>query len=130
MKGFSFVHRDEVRFRDLDAMGHVNNAVYLTYLESARTGFLVDAGLVASPEDLAIIVARIEIDFRAPVSFGESLEVGVRTGRLGTKSFDLEYELRAGGRLAAEAVSVCVGFDYANGTTMAIPDAWRKLLAG
>ena len=129
MEGFPFVHRDQVRFRDLDAMGHVNNAVFLTYLESARTGFFVDAGLVSRPEDLPIIVARIEIDFRSPLGLGEPVEVGVRPGRLGRKSFDLEYEVRGTGRVAAEALSVCVGFDYASGATIELPQAWRKLLA-
>ena len=66
-----FVHREAVRFRDLDPMGHVNNAVFLTYIESARAAFLQHLGAVQTLEDLAIIVARIEIDFRAPVRFGE-----------------------------------------------------------
>ena len=129
MEGFDFVHRETVRFRDVDAKGHVNNAVFLTYMESARVAFLVELGAVSGLEDLSFIVARIEIDFRAPISFGEEVEVGVRASRFGSKSFDLDYELRAGGRLVAEAKSVCVGFDYERGETVAIPDAWRERLA-
>jgi acyl-CoA thioester hydrolase len=120
-----FVHRETVRFRDLDAKGHVNNAVYLTYLESARIAFVADA----SAEEFEFIVARIEIDFRAPLELGETVEIGVRAARFGTKSFDLEYELRAGGRLVAEATSVCVGYDYESGETVPIPDAWREQVA-
>jgi acyl-CoA thioester hydrolase len=127
--GFDFVHRETVRFRDLDAKGHVNNAVFLTYMESARVAFLVELGAASGLEDLSFIVARVEIDFRAPIAFGEEVEVGVRASRFGSKSFDLEYELRAGGRLAAEAKSVCVGYDYAAGETVPIPDAWRERLA-
>ena len=56
-------------------MGHVNNAVFLTYIESARAAFLQHLGAVQTLEDLAIIVARIEIDFRAPVRFGDEVEV-------------------------------------------------------
>ena len=89
-----FVHREAVRFRDLDPMGHVNNAVFLTYIESARAAFLQHLGAVQTLEDLAIIVARIEIDFRAPVRFGDEVEVSVRVSRFGDKSFDLEHELR------------------------------------
>ncbi len=129
MDGFDFVHRDTIRFRDLDAMGHVNNAVYLTYMESARVAFLVDLEAAKGFADLGIIVARIEIDFRAPLGFGEEVEVGVRAGRFGTKSFDLEYELWAGSRLVAEAKSVCVGYDYSIGESVPIPDTWRERLA-
>ena len=129
MEGFDFVHRETVRFRDVDAKGHVNNAVFLTYMESARVAFLIELGAASRLEDLSFIVARIEIDFRAPIAFGEEVEVGVRASRFGSKSFDLDYELRAGGRLVAEAKSVCVGYDYSTGATVPIPDAWRERLA-
>ncbi len=110
-------------------MGHVNNAVFLTYIESARTEFLIELGLARGIEELPIIVARVEIDFRAPVRFGDTVEIGVRAARFGEKSFDLEYELRAGGRLAAEAKSVCVGYDYAARETVALPAEWRERMA-
>ena len=63
------------------------------------------------------------------LELGEIVEVGVRAARFGTKSFDLEYELRADGRRVAEARSVCVGYDYASGETVPIPEAWREQLA-
>ena len=129
MEGFEFVHRETVRFRDVDAMGHVNNAVFLTYVESARVAFLLHLGAATGIEDLGIIVARIEIDFRAPLSFGEEVDVGVRATRFGSKSFDLEHELRTSGRLVAEAKTVCVGYDYGTGETVPIPEAWRERLA-
>ena len=124
-----FVHRERVRFRDLDALGHVNNAVFLTYIESARVAFLMDLGAATTLEDMAIIVARIEIDFRAPVGFGEEVEIEVRASRFGDKSFDLDYELRVGGKIVAEAKSVLVGYDYDKGETVTIPDDWRERLA-
>ena len=124
-----FIHRERVRFRDLDALGHVNNAVFLTYIESARIAYLLNLGVATSLDDLAIIVARIEIDFRSPLGLGEEVEIGVRASRFGTKSFDLEHELHAGGRLVAEAKTVCVGYDYGNGETVPIPETWRERLA-
>lgn len=124
-----YVHRERVRFRDLDALGHVNNAVFLTYIESARIAYLLDLGVATGVQDLGIIVARIEIDFRSPVGLGEEVEIGVRASRFGTKSFDLDHELRAGGRLVAEAKTICVGYDYGSGETVAIPEAWRERLA-
>jgi acyl-CoA thioester hydrolase len=124
-----FVHLEAVRFRDLDPMGHVNNAVFLTYIESARAAFLQHLGAVQTLEDLAIIVARIEIDFRAPVRFGDEVEVSVRVSRFGEKSFDLEHELRVAGTLVAEAKTVLVTYDYERREPVAIPDEWREKLA-
>ena len=122
MEGFDFVHREPVRFRDLDPMGHVNNAVFLTYLEQARIAYLFGRG--ASTD--SIIVARIEIDYRAPVRLGDEIAVGVRAGTIGTKSFELEYELRVGDHVVAEAKSINVFYDYGRREPAAIPDAWRR----
>ena len=124
-----FVHRERVRFRDLDAMGHVNNAVFLTYIESARVAFLQHLDAAPTLEDMSIIVARIEIDFRAPVGFGDEVEVRVHASRFGAKSFDLDYELRVGDAVVAEAKSVLVSYDYGKGEAVALPDEWREKLA-
>ena len=61
-------------------------------------------------------------------SFGDEVEVGVRAGNVGTKSFELEYELRAGGRIVAEAKSVCVGYDYGRREPIPLPTEWREKL--
>jgi acyl-CoA thioester hydrolase len=124
--GFLFVHRETVRFNDLDAMGHVNNAVYSTYLEQARLAWFAQEENPLSD----VILARTEIDFRSPVVLGETVEIGVRPARLGNKSFDLEYELRANGRVVAEAKSVLVGYDYERGESTIIPERWRRRLNG
>ena len=126
MEGFPFVHRETVRFRDLDGMGHVNNAVFSTYLEQARLAWFGKDEKMPLED---VILARTEIDFRSPLSVGEVVEVGVRPSRLGTKSFELEYELRADGRLVAEAKSVLVGYDYAHGQSAPIPQRWRERLS-
>src|SRR3954447_8801990 len=101
---------ERVRFRDCDAMGHVNNAVYSTYLEQARIAIL--GGLVD------FILARVEIDFRAELRAGEEVEIRSRCARIGTKSFDLHHELCADGRVVAEAKSVLVGYDYGAGASV------------
>ena len=124
-----FVHCERVRFRDLDPMGHVNNAVFLTYVESARVEFLKHLGVAPTLEELGIIVARVEIDFRAPVRFGDEVEVAARVSRFGAKSFDLDHELRVDGRIVAEAKTVLVTYDYSKREPVPIPDAWREKLA-
>jgi acyl-CoA thioester hydrolase len=124
-KQFPFVHRETVRFRDLDSLGHVNNAVYLTYLEQARVAFLSPRGA----EIASMILARVEIDFRAQVSLGETVEIALTPSRVGTKSFELAYELKVGDRLVAEAKTVLVAFDYERGRSKPMPEEWRKLLS-
>jgi len=125
VEGFDFVHRETVRFRDVDSMGHVNNAVFLTYLEEARIAFLLPLGAEVS----SMILARVEIDFRAPLRMGDEVEIGVRPANVGTKSFELEYEVRARDLVAAEAKTVIVSFDYASGRSIEVPDSWREALA-
>ena len=124
-----FVHTERVRFRDLDPMGHVNNAVFLTYIESARVAFLRSLGAAVTLEDMSIIVARIEIDFRAPVGFGDDVEISVHASRFGGKSFDLDHELRVDGMVVAEAKSVLVSYDYRKGEAVELPSEWREKLA-
>ena len=128
MDGFPFVHVERIRFGDIDVMGHVNNAVFLTYLEEARFAFLRHLGLVEAVDEPGLILAHAEIDFRSPAA-GEEVEVGIRAARLGTKSFDLEYELRAADRLVAAAKTVLVAYDYENSAPIEIPAEWRERLA-
>ena len=121
MREFPFECRERVRFRDCDAMGHVNNAVFSTYLEQARIGVL--GGLDS------FILARVEIDFRSELRAGEEVEVRTRCPRVGTKSFDLEHVVEAGGRVVAEARSVLVSYDYERGETVPVPDELRARLS-
>ena len=102
-------------------MGHVNNAVYSTFLEAARievVGGLAD-----------FILARVEIDFRSELRAGEEIEVRTRCSRIGTKSLELEHEIHANGRLAAEAKSVLVGYDYELGQSVPLSEEVRNRLS-
>jgi len=98
VEGFPFVHHETVRFSDLDGFGHVNNAVFSIYLEAARIAWF---GRYAADEPMPlrdVILARTEIDFRSQVGFDETVAIGVRPSRVGTKSFEFEFELRVGDR--------------------------------
>ena len=121
----------EVPFRDLDAMGHVNNAVYFSYMETARIKFLVDLLAVTSLHDLPVIMAEATCTFKAPAFFGEQLTVGVGLSRFGSKSFDMTYRIDAGdGRLIALGKTVQVMYDYAAARTIVVPEAFKaKVLA-
>ena len=128
MAAGDFVHREQVRFRDLDPMGHVNNAVFLTYIEQARVAFLAEVGAATGIEEMNIIVAHVEIDFRAPVRLGQEIEISVRASRFGTTSFDLDYLLRVDGEVVAEAKSVQVAYDYRRREPIPLPAEWREKL--
>jgi acyl-CoA thioester hydrolase len=126
-----FRHRTrlEVRFRDIDAFGHVNNAVFSSYLEQARIHYLLDA--LESPrfERLPLILARVELDYRAPIMFGDPIEVLTRVDWIGRSSIAMSHELFAAERLAAQASTVLVTYDYDRAKPMPVPDDWRRRFA-
>ena len=129
MTSGEFTHVEQVRFRDLDPMGHVNNAVFLTYIEQARVAFFAEVGAATGLEEMNLIVARVEIDFIAPVRFGQEVEISVRASRFGTKSFDFDYVLRVDGETVAEAKSVQVAYDYERREPVPVPEEWRERLS-
>lgn len=113
-----------VRFKDIDAMGHVNNAVYATYFEEARAAFSRQVLGLTRLDAFDFVVARLEIDFRRPLLYGQDLEAALWVGRLGQRSFTLEYRLTSGGDPVAEGRSVQVFYDYASGAPKAIPEGF------
>lgn len=128
MKGYPLVAPIDVRWRDLDPFDHVNNAVFVTYLEVARIRAWQRFLPYTGARDVPFVVARIAIDYRRPVRLGDALEIGLRTGRIGKRSFTYEYRLEASGELAAEAESVQVLIDHQTGATLEIPDSLRHAL--
>jgi acyl-CoA thioester hydrolase len=119
----------QVRFRDTDAFGHVNNAVFFSYLELARIRYLLDILEPEEPFDrLPLILARVELDFRSPIQFGEEVEVETQVGRIGRSSIAMSHRMTAGAdhRLVGEAQSVLVTYDYAIARPMPVPDEWRR----
>lgn len=126
MEGFRFVSRHPVEFRDLDALAHVNNAVYLSYVESARLGYMQNVLGPLELEELGI-VAEVRIAFRSPAFLGETLEIGTRVAEIGAKSFRFEFEIHGeDGRLVADGSTVHVAFDHATQTSVPVPDEWRR----
>ncbi len=103
-----FEHQVGVRWRDTDALGHVNNAVYLTYLEEARDAFYLQA-----LGDPIYVVVRVEIDFRAEIRHADrTARVAITVERLGTTSLTTREILRtAAGEVAAEARVITVRWD-------------------
>jgi acyl-CoA thioester hydrolase len=122
----------QVRFRDTDAFGHVNNAVFFTYIELARVRYLIDVlELDGAFERMPLILARVELDFRSPIMFGEEVEVTSQVDRVGRSSIEMSHRLTAGAdrRLVGESQSVLVTYDYAAAQPIPVPDDWRQKLA-
>lgn len=128
-----FRHRTrlEVRFRDIDAFRHVNNAAFFTYIEQARIRYLIDLLDVEAVERLPMILAAVQIDFRSPILFGQEVEIGTRVDWIGNTSFSMSHHLTASPqtRLVAEAATILVAYDYATEKPMPVLDAWRDAFA-
>ena len=131
MDSFNVTVPVEVTFRDVDAMGHTNNAVYLTWFECGRIGYWKamrgsDADYVKVP----FVLARTEIDFLAPTFVGQRLTVGARVSRLGERSFNMAYGItrESDGVVVAAGTSVQVMYDYEVRRSMPMPDEFRRTL--
>ena len=125
---FRVVCKIRPRFRDTDAMGHVNNAVYVTYLEVARQEYWARVQEHPDYKRVPFILAHVEIDFRSEALVSEVLQVGIRCDRIGGKSFGFRYEVweASAGRMVAEAETVQVCYDYGAKGTIPMPDALRR----
>ena len=133
----SFRHhtRLEVRFRDIDAFGHVNNASFVTYLEQARVRFLIDVLRVDVVQSLPVILAALKVDFRSPIHFGDEVGIGTRVDWIGNSSLSMSHLMTARGededseRVVAEAGTVLVAYDYETEQPIRVPDDWRTAFA-
>lgn len=132
-----YTHRVEVRFVDCDPFGHVNNAVYLSYLEQARFGlwrrlwgFNGETAATAAG-GAGLILARAECDYRLQATYGDTLDVRLGLATIGRTSFTYEYDIVdvATGRIVAQARTVQVLYDYAQGTPVPIDEARRADLS-
>lgn len=132
MPEFRFYHPIEIRYGDLDPQGHVNNAAYLTYMEQARLKYYERLGLFAGSDflKLGVILAEATCSYRAPILYGTSIHVGVRTARMGNKSFEMEYAIedQKSGETLATGKTIQVAYDYRAHQSIPVPDAWRNRL--
>ena len=119
----------QLRFADVDAMNHVNNAVFVTFLELARMRLWHEhLGFSGSARDIPFIVARVSVDYRSPIGLEDTVRVGLGVKDIGRTSFTFGYGIEASGRLAAEAESVQVLFDYGSRSPVPIANDLRAKL--
>ena len=123
-----YVVPHQVIFRDLDAYGHVNNAVFLTYFEWARTVMWFELNAFEyGPRNINFIVARAEVDFREQLGF-EPIEIATRVAAMGNTSIEFVYEIRktSAGGIAATGKVVVVLFDWTTNAKKAIDADLRQ----
>lgn len=126
--GFPYQVEVEVAFRDIDAMGHVNNAVFFSYMEFARIKYVAKLFTGTSLDihqsllDLPLILVEATCTYYSPALLGEKLTLGLGVSRFGNKSFDLLYRfLGQDGRLVATGKTIQVMYNYATKSAFPIP---------
>jgi acyl-CoA thioester hydrolase len=128
MEGFPCVCPIQVRWRDLDAFAHVNNATFASYLEMARTKVFKEYFGGREAMEVPFFVTRLEIDYRRPVKLYDEVRVGIRVGWIKGASFAFEYRVEANGEAVAEAITTLACVDNTTGRVVRMSPALRKTL--
>ena len=117
----------EVPYGDIDAMGHLNNVAYLRYLEWARQKYWLAMRRTNDFWKIDFVVARAEIDYRAPAHMGDIVEIEIHVSRMGRSSFDFSYRVTgAGGAVLAEALTTQVCYDWDTRASKPLSDERRR----
>ena len=132
MEEYKFAYPMQVRYGDLDPQWHVNNARFLTFIEQARFAYLVELGIFDGKDffEVPFIVADIHVAYLAPIHLTQTIEVRMRTGKLGNKSLRFDYLIADSdtGEELARAETVMVAYDYHTRQSMPIKESWRQAI--
>ncbi|WP_432830265.1 acyl-CoA thioesterase [Dactylosporangium sp. CA-092794] len=126
-----FVYHCALRWSDLDAYGHVNNARFLTLYEEARVALMFTAAQAAglSSFENGIVISRHEIDYLRPVDYGDPVRIELWIEEIKASRLIVAYELFDGDALASRARTVCVPYDLEAGRPRRVKDVEREFLA-
>jgi acyl-CoA thioester hydrolase len=114
----------DVRFRDIDAMGHVNNAVFFTYFEEGRKAFIGKLLDIVEPSEYYFILAHIECEYKRAITLSNNIFLEIWIGHVGERSFTFKYAVvdrEDPSVIYAKGTSTQVFFDYALGKTTGAP---------
>lgn len=133
MTAFRFYYPIQIRYSDLDAQWHVNNARFFTFIEAARFAYLIHLGLFDGKafHDMEMIVADVQVSFLAQIRLGQNIRVGVRISRMGNKSMDMEAQIedQDSGETLATSRTVIVAYDYHARKSKPISERWRQVVS-
>jgi len=135
-KKFRFKIPIFVRYCETDQSGHLNNVSHIIYFEQGRVEYLNHLGIgkaiFQEPSDLMFVTVDIECQYLGQAYFGDDLELGVRIGKLGNRSMDMEYYLSAKRNgeevLVASGRGACVFISKETGKSVPIPEHYRKII--
>lgn len=122
----------QIRFNDIDALGHINNNVYFSYFDLGKTTYLEEIRPVAvSWTQGLMVVAHIEVDFLSPVYYKEKIAVDSKVTRLGDKSGTFLQQIRnvETGEIKCRCESIFVTYDALTQSSIPIPDDWRRVIS-
>jgi acyl-CoA thioester hydrolase len=121
--------QDRLRYADTDRQGHINNAVFATFLETGRVAFLYNPAALLAPPGCEFVIARLTIDFRAELRWPGTVDIGSVILKIGRSSVTIGQAVFGGDRCAATAETVVVLTDETTRRSTALPDALRARLA-
>lgn len=123
---FRYFCRLDTRWGDVDSMGHINNAKYITYDEQARTDYIYQRQADAGITGPNFILARICCDFLQQLHHPSQIDYGMRITRIGRSSMETQGAIFVGDRCYSRTQGVVVWFDYTAQKTQPIPDSIRR----
>lgn len=130
---FNYKTNIHLRFIDFDMMGHVNNSIYFTYLEIARSKYWEEI-IKWDWKKTGIVIAHAELDYILPIVMNDKIAIHVKTSRIGNTSFDLEYQIvKLKGSeevICSKGKTVCIAVDYTTGKPTAIPEEEKQKMLG
>jgi acyl-CoA thioester hydrolase len=124
---FETTHR--LRYNDCDPAGHVNNAVYSTMAEAGRTDLMLAAGVYRPDTPYAMVIVRLEIDFKAEMNWPGDVVIATAVSRIGTKSIHMPQVIRANGKDCAQALSILAAIDKQTRRAITLDEDWHARFA-
>ena len=132
LKDYNFTFIVASRWRDMDAIGHINNETILSYFEDVRVRYLssLSIDINSQSESNSVILASMKIDYYHQVNYPDIFDVGCRIVRVGTKSFDLlsSIFLKDSEKTLVSGLFTIVCFDYVEQKTIVVPDIIKNQL--
>jgi acyl-CoA thioester hydrolase len=131
LEGFPLISRFSVPFADIDMMLHANNVAYIRWAEMMRSEYFAQVTGEPINGKRGIIQATIDFTYERQLRYREMIVVGCRIPRIGTKSWDFEYEIwsEAENARAARGITTVVAYDFVDQRTIAVPREWREAIA-
>lgn len=125
----------QIRFKDVDRLGHVNNANHITYFELARVEYFnaLMGDIKIDWESESLILAKIEMEYKQPILLEDKVFAYTWVSRIGSKSFDMACsivrEINGVEVEAAKGLAIIVCFNYRTNQSIAVPEEWKKKMS-